>query len=472
MKVDDITFGLFVNNGLSQAKMREVEKMLIEDNEADASLQACILNYSIHQELADELFGVENEKNIYPEDRISLGTDSRIANNGSLILKSTTMNNKLSKEEILKIQELVVTFNESCNAELSFEENLAEFYLTQRPGTSPEDAHEVVKGLKSGIDSFNSNLKKALEEGDFDYAAELKNISSELPLREKYELYVNFLAALQTLCAEHLSSEQSAQLEGFQTIRERLIVEGDVSEDMLADVEEKIALLLENNTLCLGSVESLKGLIGELPNGAEAIERAVAGSEQDMREKWIASMATYIAYRNENLESLRGQELTPEAVAISTAAGVEEMHVVEDLNAGRTTVDKAIRILKIIGGVALFALLAYAAFTCIAAIGTLSMVMFMTAFGSTTIATIGAFAASLFVVWALSSGAFNAGEKILGWSSRIFDVVVNTWRETAWPAVKGVLSNTWNWFLSLFQRNTVVRQEQQSGNGVQTVPTV
>ena len=466
MKVDDITFGLFVNNGLSQAKMREVEKMLIEDNEADASLQACILNYSIHQELADELFGVENEKNIYPEDRISLGTDSRIANNGSLILKSTTMNNKLSKEEILKIQELVVTFNESCNAELSFEENLAEFYLTQRPGTSPEDAHEVVKGLKSGIDSFNSNLKKALEEGDFDYAAELKNISSELPLREKYELYVNFLAALQTLCAEHLSSEQSAQLEGFQTIRERLIVEGDVSEDMLADVEEKIALLLENNTLCLGSVESLKGLIGELPNGAEAIERAVAGSEQDMREKWIASMATYIAYRNENLESLRGQELTPEAVAISTAAGVEEMHVVEDLNAGRTTVDKAIRVLKIIGGVALFALLAYAAFTCIAAIG------FMTAFGSTTIATIGAFAASLFVVWALSSGAFNAGEKILGWSSRIFDVVVNTWRETAWPAVKGVLSNTWNWFLSLFQRNTVVRQEQQSGNGVQTVPTV
>ena len=183
-----------------------------------------------------------------------------------------------------------------------------------------------------------------------------------------------------------------------------------------------------------------------------------------MREKMITSMATYIAYQNEELESLKGQELSPEVIAISVAAGVEEMHVMDDLNSGRTTIDKAIKVLKIIGGIALFSLLAYVAFNCITAIGTLSMVMFMVAFGSTTIATVGALLASIFVVWSLTNSAFDAGEKIMNWSSRIFDVVVNTWRETVWPSIFTVLHNIGDWFVSLFQKRTIVESQQNEDN--------
>ena len=463
MKVDDITFSRFVNNDLPQAKMFEVEKFLIEDGEINASIQASMLNYSLNKEYADELLGID-EKNITTKDRTALYNDSKDANNESLILKSTTMNNKLSKEEILKVQELVVKFNESYDAKLSLEENLAKFYLTQRPGAFPEDADIITKGLKSGIVSFNTNLKKALENGEFDYAAELKEITSEMPINKKYELYINFLAALQTLCIDNLSAEQASQLENFQTVRERLIVKEDVTEDMLCDVEDKIEQLLKNNNLCLGSIESLKGLINELPNGTEAIESIVTDSEQDMREKMISSMATYIAYQNEMLESLRGQDLSPETIAISVAAGVEEMHVMNDLSSGRTTVDKAIKVLKIIGGIALFSLLAYAAFYCITAIGTLSMMMFMVVLGSTTIATIGAFLASLFVVWSLTNSAINVGGKLISWSSRIFDVVINTWRETVWPNIFAVLHSLKDWFVSLFQKKSIAEIRQNEDN--------
>ena len=43
--------------------------------------------------------------------------------------------------------------------------------------------------------------------------------------------------------------------------------------------------MLRNNTFCMGSVESLKSLIAELPEGVEAIEREIAGSEKDVKEK-------------------------------------------------------------------------------------------------------------------------------------------------------------------------------------------
>lgn len=463
MKVDDITFSRFVNNDLPQAKMVEIEKSLIEDGEINASIQASMLNYSLNEAYAKDLLGID-EKIISRKDRTTLDSDSKESNNESLILKSTTMNNKLSKEEILKVQELAAKFNESYNSELSLEENLVKFYLTERPGAFPEDAYTIVNGLKSGIVSFNANLKKALENGEFDYATELKELTSEMPINEKYELYINFLAALQTLSVGNLSTEQASQLENFQTIRERLIVKDEVTEEMLRDVEDKIGQLLKNNNFCLGSLESLKELIDELPNGSEAVESVVINSEQDMREKMITSMATYIAYQNEELESLKGQELSPEVIAISVAAGVEEMHVMDDLNSGRTTIDKAIKVLKIIGGIALFSLLAYVAFNCITAIGTLSMVMFMVAFGSTTIATIGALLASIFVVWSLTNSAFDAGEKIMNWSSRIFDVVVNTWRETVWPSIFTVLHNIGDWFVSLFQKRTIVESQQNEDN--------
>lgn len=59
-KVDDLIFGDFVANNLSHEDMVEVEKKLIDSEEANSSLLASIAFYSINKELSDELLGEEN----------------------------------------------------------------------------------------------------------------------------------------------------------------------------------------------------------------------------------------------------------------------------------------------------------------------------------------------------------------------------------------------------------------------------
>lgn len=73
-----------------------------------------------------------------------------------------------------------------------------------------------------------------------------------------------------------------------------------------------------------------------------------------MHNKLVTALAIYIAYQNEDITSLKGQNVSPEAIAIAAAAGIEQAHVIEDTRTGKITVEKAIKVLKIIGGVALW----------------------------------------------------------------------------------------------------------------------
>ena len=287
-----------------------------------------------------------------------------------------------------------------------------------------------------------------------------------MSIKEEYELYINFLAALHTLSISNLSEEQLSFIENFQTIRGHLVVTEDISEEMLAEVEDKISTMLKNNTFCLGSIDSLRQLISEMPNGTESIEKNIAENEKDIQEKLIASMVTYIAYENSDLESLHGQQVIPEMLAVSISAGIEEMHVMNDLNAGKTTISQAIKVLKIIGGIALFTLLAFIALIGVTTLGILTLSpafeFTMLLLNSSVIATIGALVASLFVIWSTTGTSVKIIENIINWSSRIFDTTINVWRETAWPTIKQTLTNVWDWFTSLLQSKRVIQQEQQT----------
>lgn len=468
MKIDDTTFRNFTRNNLTQAQMDEVKQQLLENKEINASLQASILDYSMNTDLAKIMLGTDkNEKISVSEARLEPEIDSKEENNESFNLNGMNMNNRLNKEEILKVQELAKSLNESFNPAISLKENLVECYLNQVPGTFPEDAADVVKGLMEGMETFNANLQKAMAEEGFDYKTELQELTSDLTLQEKYEVYVNFLAALQTLSIGNLSPEQLSQVENYQTIRERLEVKEQVSDEQLAEVEQMIAQMLEDNTLCLGSTEMLKNLVDTLPQGAEAVEDIVTGSEQDIREKLITAMAACIAYQKGEIKSLHNQQLTPATIAIMTAAGIEEMRTLQALNAGRTTVDKVIRILKIIGGAALLSLLVY--LTVMGMMTLLSAFIVLAASSSTLLTTIGACAAIIFLPMALAGGAIETGKSILEWSSRTFDLTIATWRETIWPKLKELVGKIQNWFTAHLQRGTIVQQDQQTDNDLQTV---
>lgn len=461
MAIDDITFSRFVNNDLSYSEMLMAEESLMACGEVDAVIQASILNYAVNAVMADDMLGIdsENEEFSVLKDRNNAGADSKEQKSN---LSTTSMKTNFSKEELQTIQQISDSITVSINPEIPFEENLMNIYIEQRPGSFPEEAQDIVSRIRGSIEKFIANLQQAMSEVGFDYVSELKKVSSEMNLQERYELYINFLAALQTMSINNLSPEQMSQIENFQTVRERLFVNGDVTEDMLADVERQIAAMLQNNTFCMGSIETVKTLISELPKGSDAIENIILGSEKDIMTKMIAALAAYIAYRNGQIESLAGQEMSPEEIAISVSAGMEEMKVMNDLTAGKTTVDKAIKILKIIGGVALFSILAYFAVSGIIAIGAMTAVMFSVIFGTSTIASIGALLIGGLVTWSLIDSALTVGDKMLNWSSRMFDMVIESWRETAWPAVKRALQSGLNWFFSLFHSDIIMKQEQNN----------
>lgn len=375
------------------------------------------------------------------------------------------MNINFTKDEVLKVQELVAAFNETEDKEQTLDENLTSFYLRQCKGSFPEDAREAVKGLHAGIMLFNTNLTKALSEQGLDYMAELEKIASEMSLNEKYELYLNFLAAVTTLNMDNMSEEQLAEVENFQAIREHLQPNCEVTEDMLADVEKRIAEALENNTLCLGSLDALRQVITSLPEGADAVEAAVRGSEKDVRQKLVSAMATYVLYEKGEIESLKGEQYPAEAIAVGAAMGIEQVNVINDVQAGRTTVEKAIRVLKIIGGAVLFCLLVLAASKIITAITFLSIGWMSFTLGLSTFANIVAITFGLLVGWEVTKLLGQSARRIMEMSSQGFDLVVNTWRKTAWPAIKKTCLSLWSWLSGLVSNRTVTTTQAQQNEG-------
>lgn len=473
-EIDDMTFFRFVNNLLGKDEMASVAKSLRQSGEADAALQACVANYSANKAMADEMLGADVDvevikKNVLREDRFELSVYSKEANN----LKETIMkaNFNLTQDEQQSVQNIVKNFMESyANVDdAQIDDQLVQFYMHQCPGTFPEDAYKLVKDMRHGIDVFNANLQKAMSESGFDYAAELAKLAADMPLKDKYELYANFLAALQTISADNLSEGQLAQISDFEAMRAKLDVTGEVNEEMLAELDNQIAGMLANNTLCMGSIDQLRHLIATLPSGADAVAQVTHDAEEDMRQKLVASMATYIAYHNDNIESMRGKEFSAEAIAISVAAGVEQAHVVNDLNAGRTTVDRAIHVLKIIGGVALFSLLAYMALDLMVVTMTTLAVQLAALFGTSTIAAIGSVIALTMISLGMGEVLINVGKGAMNLASRTFDLVVDTWRTMAWPFVKKSLERTWQWLKSQLSANTLQQGQVATDDVVQTV---
>lgn len=207
----------------------------------------------------------------------------------------------------------------------------------------------------------------------------------------------------------------------------------------------------------MGTTDSLRRIIASLPEGDEAIETAITGSEKDVKDKLVASIATYILYEKGELKSIEGENITPEMIAISTSMGIEQANIVNELNSGNITIDKAIHILKIIGGVALWAFLAYMISLSVSAVAVISAALMNMLLGFSTITNIAAAVFGIFVGWKLTTSMCDTAEGLVNISSRVFDVIVNTWREIAWPRLKMFYENVSEWICSLKERGRITQ---------------
>lgn len=467
MKIDDLIFSKFVGNALTHKQMEDVEQQLIADGEFSAAIGASIIDYEVRQDEANTILGfdnIENKDNIVVRNPDSI--DSIESNNTSLTTNnSIIMNINFTKDEILKIQELSTEFSNTEDKNLTLNENLVSFYLNQRPGTTKEEAEKIVEHLATGIRTFHEQLSEALKNNGIDYVNKLRELGGECTNEQKYEAYVNFLATLIVLDVQNYDTEKTSQIEDFNSIKAHFKVTGEVTDEMLDDIIQKIAAALNDNTFCLTTTETLETLFDKIQESS-TLEECLSGSEEDLRVKLINAMMTYIAYQKGEIASLAGQEITPEAIAVGSAVGVEQARTMERFRLGQITWEDALDLLKLIGGVALFCLLtlvfsfAAAALT-LAVFATLTSIM-----GGSILAMILAGAASLCLAFKLADITAETTIAIMEWTSTGFDETVKFWQETAWPFIKQTATELVDWIKGKVDDQTI---EVQTEGGEQPI---
>lgn len=382
------------------------------------------------------------------------------------------MNIQLTKNDALKVAEYITAYNDFVETNSPLEQNLVNFYLHQLPGTFPEDALHIVNDIKKGVKAFNDTLNEALSNNGINYVEKLKGMGEGKTNEEKYEIYINFLATLTVLETANFNTENGQTELSFEEIKGTLYtIKDTVSDEELNEVIEKVAQALDNTTLTLSSAKMLNQLIEKLPEGEMAINEIIRGSEEDMNIKMLTSLVTFIAHLKGELESTSGTELSAEQITINVCTGIEETRVVDGVKKGIFTVDNAIKLLKLIGGVALYISLLQVFVSIAGNVGSFVAGMIIGVFGTSTAVSVIAFVAA--VICILKVGMTSIREyipDIMNWTEDKFDTGIKNWRERVWPHIQQKTLEFIDWISGLINKEKVLAVETISSQNAIVSP--
>lgn len=460
-EINNDIFFKFVNSNLSSDEMREVSALLQKTGEYNSAMESAIACYRTNLEYANEIIGVDVEdfqNNHDMVDRNMVFVDSTVADNSSSTIKNDNiMDNKLVKEDFTKISTLVENFNSVKDSTLSLDENLVNYYLSHFPGTFPEEAHEIVNKVKCGVTAFNTTLNEAIANNGIDYIEKLKSLGEGKTNEEKYEVYINFLTTLTVLDSTNFGGDNSDIVESFDDIKNKIyVVKESVSDEELDELISKVAEALNNTTFIMSSAEMINQIVEQLPAGEESVKEIVRGSEEDYKLKMITSLLAFICHQKGELESANETELSVEQITINVCSGMEEARTLNDVKKGILTVDKALKLIKIIGGISLFLTLTTAFFNVSANFGLFISGLILGLFGTSTLITVLASVVGLIAsVGLLCVAVRDIIPDAIDWTENAFDAAVKAWRETAWPFIIDVKNSFADWIRSLIEQKKV-----------------
>lgn len=422
--IDDKTFARFIMNDMKSEELHAVESELLNNGEAYSILASSMSLWDITPNAIDMVGDVICKKSIL-EDRIENSEDSIMANepNNATMVQLTLNDGKTIK----KITEAFVA---SIDSSISLEENLKAFYLSQCPGTFPEEASEIISGIKEGVTSFDSALAQMMTAEDFEVDKIANQILEGKSLEEKYNILLNFLVALNTMQVENTKAEDGSYVKSFDQIKDGLYVAGvTVTEEMVAELNLKIKEALTKDSYTISSAEAVDELIHNLEKGEEDVKIFIANQEELFRQKMILSTAILIGARNNTLESLQGQEIAPQVIGAGVSAGLEQQKLMANLQAGNTTLDTVLKVLKYIGGAAILCAGLYFGINAIAGISSVFAAWGMSVVGLSTAGCIASWlATALLVTWPLSSAYNDALFFLLHKAGQFYDWAISKLR--------------------------------------------
>lgn len=420
-KIDNNTFVRFIMNDMTSDELRYVEDELIKDNEG-LSIIACSISLWDTKANALDIVGDVICKKNSSEDRVNSTYVSIVANeptNNAMV--------QLTKKDGQSIKKITDAFIASTDSSVSLEENLKSFYLSQCPGSYPEDADKTIEGVKQGITSFDSALSQMVSSEGFAVEKIVGHILEGKSLEEKYDILINFLIALHTMQLENVKNEDGTFIESFDQIKGRLYTAGvPVTQEMIDEATSKIKDILENGTISLSSTEAVDALIHQLDESEENLKLFVANQEELFQQKMILSTAIMIGARNGSIDAFQGQEMSPQVIGAGVSAGLEQQKLMADIQSGNTTLETALKVLKYIGAAAILCAGLYYGISLIFGFTSIVVAWGMNIVGLSTAGCVASWLfAALFVTLPLSSAYSKSLFFILNKASQFYDWVVS-----------------------------------------------
>ena len=139
---------------------------------------------------------------------------------------------------------------------------------------------------------------------------------------------------------------------------------------------------------------------------------------------------------------------------------MDNIGIVNDFKKGVLTVDNAIKLLKIVGGITLYLLLATVFFNVAANFGLFISGLMIGLFGTSTIITVVASIVGLLAsIGLLGVAITDIIPDAIEWTGNAFDTAVKAWRETAWPYIKDSANSVIEWIERLLDQKKVESTE-------------
>jgi len=466
-QTDDKKFVRFVNGQLSHDELVAVERDLIDAGEATSSLEASIVSYRANYTEAEDILGIDEI--FYRRNAIN---HSERYSKVSEPLKNDFMTQYFNKNEMAGINSILEELNEALSNDRPFADVLLDFYIQKCPGTTRSEAQDVIEGLKRGIMTYNENLHAVLNspENEVDYIGLIENATGDMSLENKYDFLVNYLVAVQLVSADNLDMNLEV-IEGLDELRGKVFKSsGEVTEDMIDDLESRISDVLTNSVLILPDLDSLESLVNDLAWGSRAVEEFSVGSKEDLEQKLKMSLSVYIACKQNSISSVSGDEVTPESIGIGIAAGVEESKVIEQVRTGKKDVNLAVKIIKVIGAIALFSILVIGGACLASDVVLVSTYAFMSILGTSVLGTILSCCASFFLIGIplVKAYAGMSGTVMTG-ADRLFDKLAQDWVPDAMHWTMQHIQEFLAWISSMRNNETISTVDVEENTSGQVV---
>jgi hypothetical protein len=348
----------------------------------------------------------------------------------------------ITKEDLAKVSNRYNAITAANDPALSLRDNLVNHYLAERSTSSREEAEEIVNKLITGSEELTLRYHEALANG-FNPDEKIAEITKEFSTEERFNFLINALSLVEALNLSAFPSQTNVKDAINSAIKKYASENPTPTAEDCEILQKLLTEAIKSNTLILSSSDQAQELLTSATDANTVIDFA-SQQYDDARLKAEMALAMWLEYEDGNIPSLEAGA-TPESIGVGAATAVEEAKVMNDVHNGNTTVDFAVKCLKILGGVALTCLIGYIGIIGCALISGIAAYGMLSILGTSTIACIATTAILLPLAWGMAEYGVKAGSYILDKAGKVFDVVVEKLRESVLPRIKEVAISFISW---------------------------